>query len=61
MHLNFIIGSQYWNYTRHIKQQHHIITSGGSIALSTASDMIKNEMNNKNNPFTNPASTSALT
>jgi hypothetical protein len=30
------------------------LTSGGSIALSTASEKIKNEMNSKNSPFTNP-------
>lgn len=36
-------------------------TSGGSIARSTPSDNIKNEINNKNKLFTNPANTSART
>lgn len=35
------------------------LTSGGSIARSTASLMMKNAINNRNNPFTKPASTSA--
>lgn len=35
------------------------LTSGGSIALSTASLMIKNAINNRNSPFTKPAKTSA--
>lgn len=38
----------------------HNLTSGGSIALSTPSLIMKNAINNKNNPFTNPAKTSAL-
>lgn len=38
-----------------------VLTSGGSIARSTASDMIKNAIKSKNNPFTKPAITSALT
>lgn len=36
-------------------------TSGGSIARSTASDRMKNEMNNRNKLFTKPANTSART
>lgn len=36
-------------------------TSGGSIARSTASDKMKNEMNSKNRLFTKPANTSART
>lgn len=38
-----------------------LFTSGGSINLSTASDNMKNDINNKNKLLTNPARTSALT
>lgn len=38
-----------------------MLTSGGSMALSTASDMIKKAMKSRNKPFTKPAKTSALT
>lgn len=37
------------------------LTSGGSIALSTASDIMKNAINSKKRLFTKPAMTSART
>lgn len=38
-----------------------VLTSGGSIKRSTASDMMKKEMKSRNRPLTKPANTSALT
>lgn len=40
-----------------IKEKH---TSGGSIALSTASLIMKNAINKRKSPFTKPAKTSDL-